>query len=104
MLEDIGGAGVIDDARATLEFPERGKAAGRGSCNQFFGSVEITGPAIAFGPLGSTRMACAEAVMNQESRYLKALQDAERYSVEGSVLLVYAKGMEQPLRFTRDQP
>ena len=27
MLVDIGGAGVIDDAQATLEFPAEGKAA-----------------------------------------------------------------------------
>ena len=31
----------------------------------------------------------------------KALQDAERYAVEGNVLLVYVKGMDKPLRFTR---
>jgi putative lipoprotein len=101
VLQGIGGAPAIDDARATLEFPEAGKTAGRGSCNHFFGSVSVTDSTIAFGPLGATRMACAEAVMGQETRYLKALQDAERYAVEGNVLLVYVKGMDEPLRFTR---
>lgn len=43
-------------------------------------------------------MACAEAVMNQETKYLKALQDAERFSVEETTLLVYAKGLEKPLQ------
>ena len=104
VLEDIGGTGVIDGARATLEFPERGKTAGRASCNRFFGTVAVTGPAIAFGALGATRMACAEAVMNQESRYLKALQDAERYTIDGTVLMVYSKGMDRPLRFTQNEP
>lgn len=101
VLEDIGGAGVIDDALATLEFPSHGKTAGRGACNRFFGSVEITADAIAFGPLGATRMACAEAVMHQEERYLTALQGAERYRVDGGSLFVYAKEMEMPLRFAR---
>ncbi|HET6577532.1 MAG TPA: YbaY family lipoprotein [Gemmatimonadales bacterium] len=101
VLQAVGGAPVSDDAQATLEFPEEGKTAGRGACNHFFGSVTVTDSTIAFGPLGATRMACAEAVMGQETRYLKALQDAERYAVEGNVLLVYVRGMDKPLRFTR---
>ena len=100
-LEDLGGAGVIDNSMATLEFPESGKVAGRGSCNRFFGSVEISGESIKFGQLGSTRMACPEAVMNQESRYFQALEAAERYTRNGDELLVYAQGFDKPLRFTR---
>ena len=46
-------------------------------------------------------MACAEAVTSQETRYLKALQDAERYALDGPYLLIYAKGVSQPLRFTQ---
>ena len=104
VLEDIGGSGVIDNARATLEFREPGRVAGRGSCNQFSGPVTVKGSAMSFGPLVSTRMACAEAVMNQETRYFKALADAERYALEGPSLLIYAKGMAHPLRLTRDKP
>jgi heat shock protein HslJ len=66
--------------------------------------VRITGESMVFGPLGSTRMACAEAVMNQEGRYLAALQEAERYTLDGSVLLVHTRAMPQPLRFTRATP
>ena len=100
-LEDLGGTGVIDNSMATLEFPESGKVAGRGSCNRFFGSVEISGESIKLGQLGSTRMACPEAVMNQESRYFQALEAAERYTRNGDELLVYAQGFDKPLRFTR---
>ncbi|MBA3345455.1 MAG: META domain-containing protein, partial [Gemmatimonadales bacterium] len=104
VLEDVAGTGVLDAARATLEFPESGKVAGRGSCNRFFGSVEINGESITFGPLGSTRMACVEAVMNQEVKYLKTLQDAERYAVEGTTLWIHTKAMDRALRFTRETP
>lgn len=103
-LEDLGGAGVLDGAEATLEFPEGGKAAGRGSCNRFFGTVELSGGSITFGPLGSTRMSCGEAVMSQEAKYLNALQDAERFTLDGSRILIYSKGMEKPLRFVRKEP
>ena len=104
VLEDIGGTGVIDNARATLEFRDSARVAGRGSCNQFSGPVTVSDSTISFGPLASTRMACAEAVMNQETRYFKALADAERYAMDGPGLLIYAKGMERPLRFTRGTP
>jgi len=101
VLEDLGGTGVIDDARATLEFREPGRVAGRGSCNQFSGPVTVNGPAISFGPLVSTKMACPEAVMDQETRYFQALQDAERWSLQGPNLLIYVKGAAKPLRFSR---
>jgi putative lipoprotein len=104
VLEDIGGTGVIDNARATLEFRDSARVAGRGSCNQFSGSVTVSGSTIGFSPLAATRMACAEAVMNQETRYFKALADAERYAIEGASLLIYAKGMDRPLRFAREKP
>jgi heat shock protein HslJ len=104
LLEDLGGLGVVDRVQATLEFPEPGKAVGNGSCNRFFGPVQISGESMTFGPLGSTRKACVEAVMTQESRYLKALQDAERYALDGSTLLIFAKGQGRPLRFTRSRP
>jgi putative lipoprotein len=45
-LEDLRGMGVVDRVEATLEFPEKGKVAGKGSCNRFFGTIEISGSAI----------------------------------------------------------
>ncbi len=100
-LEDLGGIGVLDRVEATLEFPEEGRAAGNGSCNRFFGPVAIERESISFGPLASTRMACAEPVGNQEAKYLEALQSAERFALDGSTLSIYSKGMETPLRFVR---
>jgi putative lipoprotein len=103
-LEDLGGAGVLDRVEATLEFTEEGKVSGGGSCNRVFGSVKIDGDRISFGPLGSTRMACPEAVSNQESKYLQALQAAERFTVDGATLSIHSKGMDAPLRFARVTP
>ena len=68
VLENLAGQGVIDSVQATLGFPELGKVVGKGSCNRFFGTVEIQGDKIKFGSLGSTRMACPEAVMKQEKK------------------------------------
>jgi heat shock protein HslJ len=98
-LEDLAGAGAIDEAQATLEFPENGRVSGSGSCNQFNGTVTITGNSIAFGPLGTTKMACSEPVMQQESRFLAALNDAQRFELEGSFLSIFIAGQAEPLRF-----
>ena len=101
LLEDLAGAGVIDNAQATLAFPEEGKVAGRGSCNRFFGPAKISGNNIQLGPLGATRMACPEAVMSQETKYLDALQKVDRFEWKDPYLLLYEKETEKPLRFTR---
>ena len=101
LLEDLSGNGVLDNVQATLTFPETDKVAGNGSCNRFFGPSEIHGDAIKFGPLASTRMACPEAVMNQETKYLEALQAAERFEWKDPYLLIHCKGLEKALRFTR---
>jgi putative lipoprotein len=103
-LTDLAGAGVVNGAEATLEFPEAGRVAGRGSCNRFFGPVTITGAAIQFGLLGSTQMACSEPVAAQETKYFAALAGAERFEVEGATLRVYSKGVAAPLRFARTAP
>lgn len=102
VLEDLGGAGVVERGRATLEFDEAGRASGRGSCNRFSGPVTLSGDGISFGPLLSTKMACAEdALTAQEMRYLEALEAAERYAVEGATLRIYRTGDSVPLRFSR---
>jgi len=104
LLEDLGGLGVIDNIQATLAFPEAGKVAGKGSCNRIFGPAEVNGNTIKLGPLASSRMMCPEAVMNQETKYMNALQAAERFEWKDPYLLIYCKGFEKPLRFTRMTP
>jgi heat shock protein HslJ len=103
-LQSIAGQAVLPQPAATLAFPQAGQVAGHGSCNRFFGSVEIDRDRVKFGPLGATKMACPGGAGEQESRYLGALQKAQRYEVQGDTLLVHAQGMDQPLRFVRTTP
>jgi heat shock protein HslJ len=100
-LKDLGGAETLAHVPATLVFQEAGKVSGNASCNRFFGQAKIEESSIKLGPLGATRMACSEAIMNQEARYLNALQAAERFEWKDPYLLLKSKGVEQPLRFTR---
>ena len=103
VLEDLNGAGVLDDVRVTLDFTEKGKVAGNGSCNRYFATADISGSSIRFGAVGSTRMACATAVSLQEVKYFEALEAAHRFQVEGSTLSIYG-GASRPLRFSRATP
>jgi heat shock protein HslJ len=101
-LEDLAGAGVIDDARASLEFSDGGPVSGSATCNRFTGTATLTGNAISFGPLATTRKACPEALMSQETRYLQALEAAQRVEVKDSLLYLHTAGGAAPLRFVRE--
>jgi heat shock protein HslJ len=101
LLEDLAGSGVLDRVQATLSFASAGRVSGNASCNRFTGSVEIRGDSVKFGRLATTRMSCPAAVMDQESKYIQALEAAERVELMGSFLLMHCKGYGKPLRFTR---
>ena len=102
-LVDLNGDGVVEGTHVTLDFTEKGRATGSGSCNRYFSTVEISGSSIRFGAVGATRMACATAVSLQEVKYFEALEAAHRFAVEGESLSIYGGG-SRPLRFTRAEP
>lgn len=82
LAEDIFGDGVIDNAQTTLEFTKEGKVAGRGGCNRYAGNTTIRGKRISFSPLAATRMACAEALMDQERRFFEALSQVKKFRID----------------------
>jgi heat shock protein HslJ len=101
-LQSIDGQPVIVQSQASLLFPEAGRVAGNGSCNRFVGGVAIDKQNIVFRQIASTKMACFGGASEQETRYMQALSQAQRYEVVGSgELLIHVQGMGQPLRFTR---
>ena len=80
-----------------------GKISGSGGCNRFMGSFETQGDRLSVGQLASTFKACEEPIMQQESRYLKALQGAQRYEIDNQGQLTIYYQTEQGsgvLRFT----
>jgi heat shock protein HslJ len=101
LLEDLGGRGVVDMVRTTLEFTADGRVSGSGGCNRFTGSYTLDGDTLGVGPLASTKMMCPEAVMAQEDGFFQALGDVDQVAVSGSFLVIHFEGSEQPLKFTR---
>ena len=102
VLEDLLGAGVIDNSHTTLQFMPSGKVSGNGGCNRYTGSVDIKGRAITFTPMAATMMACAEALMDQETKFLAALTQADSVGMDKTgALLLHVKGQEKPLLLRR---
>ena len=86
-VEDIQGAGVVDRVLSSLGF-SGDRIVGSGACNRFHGGVGEEDGRLVVGPLASTRRACPTAVMDQEQRYLAALERAAYLERHGSLLYV----------------
>ena len=62
-------------------FGADGIISGSGGCNTYNGAYSVDGQSLSIGPLATTRLACDEAVMEQEQAYLTALQASTRYQL-----------------------
>jgi heat shock protein HslJ len=101
LLEDLGGRGVMDNLQSTLKFESAEQVVGNGGCNRYFGSVEVKGDSIKFGPLGATQRMCPETVMDQEMRFLAALGKAYRIAMDGPYLYIHSQADDTTLKFTK---
>lgn len=79
-----------------------GRIAGSGGCNRFMGNYKTKENQLSIDPLASTRKACEQSIMNQEFKYLKALQGAQLYEVDNQELQIFYKTDQESgiLRFT----
>jgi heat shock protein HslJ len=103
VLEDLGGRGVADSVQSTIIFKTKDRIVGWGGCNRYFSVIRSDGHSINIGPIGSTRRICPAVVMDQEERFLKALEKANRISRQDAYLLIHSQDLEKPLKFTRVQ-
>jgi len=71
----------------SAQFSADGKVSGSAGCNRYSGTYTVSGNSISISsPMATTMMMCDEAVMEQESAYLKALGEAKTYAVRGDQL------------------
>lgn len=86
-LVTMQGAAVAAEPGATLEFGDEQQISGRSFINRYFGSYTPgPGGAIAIGPVGMTKMAGPEPLMQQESTYIQLLGQVDRYEVTRETL------------------
>ena len=82
-----GAQGVATGSTVTAIFAEDGTVSGSGGCNNYNGPYTVDGAALDFGPLISTKMACAdEAVSLQEANYFAALDRVTKFDFIGDTL------------------
>lgn len=86
LVEMVDGAGIIDTGQTSFVLSEDGRVATTIGCNRMAGKAEVEGDTISIGPLMSTKMACAEALMKQERLYGAALESARKWAVEDGML------------------
>lgn len=94
--ESIRRRGVIPIIQTVIDIAADGKVTGSGGCNRISGGMTINEAHISFGPMISTKMACAPAIMNQESDFLSALGDARLWRIDEQrdrLILVDAHGV-----------
>lgn len=70
----VGDQEISEDSGMYVLFEVDGSIKGHGGCNRFFGSLEKSDSGIAVGPLGGTRMACPEEIMDREMAFMDAVQ------------------------------
>ncbi len=79
---------VIAGTELTADFGADGALSGSAGCNRYTATYEAAGTSIKIGPVGSTRMACADpaGAMTQEMQFLQALATAATYRLDGDRL------------------
>jgi heat shock protein HslJ len=87
--------------RSTLMFDSETHAAGSTGCNRYFAGVTLAAQSLRFGNVGSTRMACEAPFMDQENRFVTALDAVRAHRIEGTTLLLVDDAGRTRLRFTR---
>lgn len=83
---------VLETAPISISFTPGG-AGGSAGCNQFGGAnFQYDANTITFGEIVTTRMACAEDVMAQETAFLEALASATTFEVGDGQLRIFYDG------------
>ena len=104
-LVELDGDSVISGASGipTIQFTaaDSMRVGGDTGCNSMGGTYETSGSTLRFGPLITTKRACADSSANaQEVRFVGALQRVDGYRIEGG-RLVLLSGSQPVARFER---
>ena len=72
----------------TLNFGNDGRVSGIASCNNYTGAYTVAGSSLTVSQLVSTRKACIPRLGEQESNFLKALENVSEFKVSDTGALV----------------
>lgn len=86
-VEDIDAGGIIDRSYITLDFRPDGTLGGSTGCNRYRARWSLDGEGLRIDLGGSTRKACAPALMNQERKFLAVIGGASRFRLDPTGML-----------------
>lgn len=91
---------VLAGTEITATVSGDNQISGSAGCNRYFSSLSTTGKIMNIGPIGVTRMYCAEpeGIMDQEAAYLTLLESVVSYSADDELVLYDSTG-EEILRY-----
>ncbi|MGB5812727.1 MAG: META domain-containing protein [Polyangiales bacterium] len=83
-VQDIVGRPILEEALAMIQIESDGRFSGRTGCNHITGSVDASADTanVTFAGIAMTRMLCPPALMDQERRFVQALEAARAYRVD----------------------
>ncbi len=101
MSEDAAPTPMLPSEDLTADF-SGDRLSGSGGCNRFMGGFKTQNNQLTIEPLASTFKACETPIMDQEAKYLAALQGAQRYEVNDQGLQIFYQTAQGSgvLRFT----
>lgn len=97
-IEDVNGAGIIDSSHITITFNEEGRVYGSASCNRYSSQYELNGDSLTFSHSLATKMACPEALMNQEQKFLETFNEISQFEINENGTLILKSNNGKTLR------
>lgn len=102
LLVEINGKAPYTGTQFNLTFEPSGSLAGFSGCASYSGGYTTENNVLAFSDLAMTAMTCTDgAIAEAERAYFQALQQVDRYEVQGDNLILSGPGVQ--LRYTRIQ-
>ena len=102
LAQAIDGTAVDPAVQSTVTFQREDQVIGSGGCNRYFGRLGLSGSTLSISSVGNTRMTCSPApVMEQEQRFLEALQASVAWRREGDTLVLLDLAGRERLRLAR---
>ena len=96
-IEEILALPVIDRSPAHFIFSDENKVAGSASCNNISTSYTLDSrkKTLSFQAVAATRKMCESALMDQETRFLSALERVSRVEIQQNILYLYNEHNER---------
>ncbi len=88
LVTALDGKPPVEDTTPSITF-EEGRVTGNTACNSYTGSYTLSPERLTIGPLATTRRACPENIMAQESALLEVLGAIDRFEAldDGTITL-----------------